>query len=464
MSSPAATGPTDRDVRVDPLSDHREDRPAVLAAGKGGRDLSGGRRPAGRAAGVNAVAFHAGTISKVRLFADPGDSHGSVDVRFTQLQVRAVEIAGGEPKYQPPQPWGWWWWTGLGGLGVVAAGPGDAAGPQGPLAVVPHRRLMEANVLDIQTAVDRVRKTGLKPVTQDFLLSVVIPVYNERRWLPEVRPPGAGRADRRRKSSSSTIAAPTAPATCSATWTAGTTFASSTSRSTGQGGRPARGVQAGHRRRRHRPGRRPRIRSGRVSAAPPADPRRPGRRRLRLAVPRRAAPRALLLALGRQQDADDAVEHVHQPEPDRHGDLLQGLPPRGARGDRRCKSNRFGFEPEVTAKVARKRNAAVAGLRGADQLLRPDVRGRQEDPTPRTRSAPSGASSATGQPIDPPSEAFYLTPYFSASAIASLVARASGACRFIWPITSRNCLSGPAIALRKASSGASLWSSALPRT
>ena len=34
----------------------------------------------------------------------------------------------------------------------------------------------------------------------------------------------------------------------------------------------------------------------------------------------------------RQQDADDAVEHVHEPEPDRHGDLLQGLPPRGAPG------------------------------------------------------------------------------------------------------------------------------------
>ena len=31
------------------------------------------------------------------------------------------------------------------------------------------------------------------------------------------------------------------------------------------------------------------------------------------------------------QHADHAVEHVHQPEPHRHGDLLQGLPPRSAR-------------------------------------------------------------------------------------------------------------------------------------
>ena len=30
--------------------------------------------------------------------------------------------------------------------------------------------------------------------------------------------------------------------------------------------------------------------------------------------------------------ADDAVQHVHQPEPHRHGNLLQGLPPRGAGG------------------------------------------------------------------------------------------------------------------------------------
>ena len=64
--------------------------------------------------------------------------------------------------------------------------------------------------------------------------------------------------------------------------------------------------------------------------ADPAAPRGPGRRRLRLAVHlERAPPRPLLLALGRQPVPHHAVEHVHQPEPHRHGDLLQGLPPRG---------------------------------------------------------------------------------------------------------------------------------------
>ncbi len=66
--------------------------------------------------------FTPATVSKVRLFADPGESHGSVDARLTQFQVRAVEIAGGAAKYEPPRPWGWRWWTGLGGIGVVAAG------------------------------------------------------------------------------------------------------------------------------------------------------------------------------------------------------------------------------------------------------------------------------------------------------------------------------------------------------
>ena len=47
-----------------------------------------------------------------------------------------------------------------------------------------------------------------------------------------------------------------------------------------------------------------------------------------------------------------AFQHVHEPEPDGHGSLLQGLPARGDPGDQ-LKSDRFGFEPEVTAKVAR---------------------------------------------------------------------------------------------------------------
>ena len=77
------------------------------------------------------------------------------------------------------------------------------------------------------------------------------------------------------------------------------------------------------------------------------------RRRVRLAVPvGPAAPRPVLLALARQPRADAAVEHVHRPQPHRHGDVLQGVPPRGARSRSSCEEDRFGFEPEITAKVA----------------------------------------------------------------------------------------------------------------
>jgi hypothetical protein len=65
--------------------------------------------------------FTADTIRQVRLFADPGDSHTTVDARLTQAQVRAVEIAGGLPKYEPPRQWGWWWWAG-GGCAIALAG------------------------------------------------------------------------------------------------------------------------------------------------------------------------------------------------------------------------------------------------------------------------------------------------------------------------------------------------------
>ncbi len=47
------------------------------------------------------------------------------------------------------------------------------------------------------------------------------------------------------------------------------------------------------------------------------------------------------------------VEHVHRPEPDRHGDVLQGVPPRRCSSRSRIEEDRFGIEPEITAKVAR---------------------------------------------------------------------------------------------------------------
>ena len=39
-------------------------------------------------------------------------------------------------------------------------------------------------------------------------------------------------------------------------------------------------------------------------------------------------------------------------EPDRHGNLLQGVPA-GNHSEDQIQENRFGFEPEITAKVAR---------------------------------------------------------------------------------------------------------------
>jgi hypothetical protein len=67
------------------------------------------------------VPFSPATVRQVRMFADNGGSHTTVDVRLTNLEVRAREIAGGLPKYQPPRPWGWWWWAGGGLIALAAA-------------------------------------------------------------------------------------------------------------------------------------------------------------------------------------------------------------------------------------------------------------------------------------------------------------------------------------------------------
>jgi hypothetical protein len=77
--------------------------------------------PQGELQELSRVPFGPATIRQVRFFADNGGSHTTVDVRLTHLLIRAHEIAGGLPKYEPPQPWGWWWWAGGGCLAVVAA-------------------------------------------------------------------------------------------------------------------------------------------------------------------------------------------------------------------------------------------------------------------------------------------------------------------------------------------------------
>ncbi len=77
----------------------------------------------------------------------------------------------------------------------------------------------------------------------------------------------------------------------------------------------------------------------------------------------------------RQQAPDHALQHVHEPEPDRHGDLLQGVPPRGHPVD----------SPALEPLRLRARDHGQAGppprahLRDVDLLLRPDLRRGEED-------------------------------------------------------------------------------------
>src|SRR5208283_2129425 len=58
-----------------------------------------------------------------------------------------------------------------------------------------------------------------------------------------------------------------------------------------------------------------------------------GGRGVWFAVPGRAAARALLLALLGEQIPDAAFRPLHEPKAVGHGDLLQGVPVRGAEGN-----------------------------------------------------------------------------------------------------------------------------------
>lgn len=78
--------------------------------------------PTGELRELCRVTFSPATVRQVRIFADPGGAHSTVDARMTQIQVRAVEIAGGATKYEPPRPWGWWWWAGGGGIIAAVCG------------------------------------------------------------------------------------------------------------------------------------------------------------------------------------------------------------------------------------------------------------------------------------------------------------------------------------------------------
>ena len=105
------------------------------------------------------------------------------------------------------------------------------------------------------------------------------------------------------------------------------------------------------------------------------------RRGLRLALRGRAAPGALLLALARQPVPDDGLQHVHGPEPHRHGDLLQGLPPGGP--GRAC----------TDLRPLRLRARADGAVRAAGRASTRCRSRTTAAPTPRARRSAGGTAS-----------------------------------------------------------------------
>ena len=84
-----------------------------------------------------------------------------------------------------------------------------------------------------------------------------------------------------------------------------------------------------------------------------------------------------------------AHQRALQHDAHRHGDLLQGDADRGAAVDRRCESNGFGIEPELTAKIFKR------GYRVYEVPITYDGRGYergQEDHLARRRRRALGAS------------------------------------------------------------------------
>jgi hypothetical protein len=60
---------------------------------------------------VDRMPFTQRTIRAVRLFADAGGSPTAVEVRVREVEVRAEEIAGGEPRLKKGLPRRWWLWV-----------------------------------------------------------------------------------------------------------------------------------------------------------------------------------------------------------------------------------------------------------------------------------------------------------------------------------------------------------------
>ena len=55
--------------------------------------------------------FNGSTITKIRVYADPGGSPTAIDARIGNLQVRAAEITGGVPLSEQGRSWAWLWIT-----------------------------------------------------------------------------------------------------------------------------------------------------------------------------------------------------------------------------------------------------------------------------------------------------------------------------------------------------------------
>ncbi len=159
-------------------------------------------------------------------------------------------------------------------------------------------------------------------------LSVVIPVYNEVGDGRDACYAGCARSRCGSRSSSWTTAPPTGRATsCPAL--EGTLIDRLVfhEQNRGKGAALRTGFAASHGRRRRRPGRRPGVRP-RANSRSCCEPILAGKADAVygsrfLGGPHRVL---LLLALGRQPVPHAPVQHVHRPEPDRHGDLLQDGP------------------------------------------------------------------------------------------------------------------------------------------